>query len=351
VELRDVDVRQEMQNRNTMSINFMDLVNDVHRVAAGANNVTGLDFFVEQPFVTNVLGAYDRNGDGAEDSTYLFRITGSYSLDPQSQTGLEGVITINGQNGNIEVPYYGADTIGDVIDRLNNSGGEVKAYLDRNNRLALKATSSAAIENPDFVIRHVEDSGLFLRMAGVLRGSGPAFAYDFNRPDGVTQLAGLENPDLPAPEGAARAAYSVSPVLNPSAYMEINPALKQDVLSVAAGYRGASGFVETGDGRAALEIAGIRNSPVMIGRMRTIDDYFSETVTNVGLRAEQAENQLLSRQAILGDLRATRDSISGVNIDEELADIIKFQHGYNASAKYITVVDELLDTVINRLGI
>ena len=38
-------------------------------------------------------------------------------------------------------------------------------------------------------------------------------------------------------------------------------------------------------------------------------------------------------------------------IDEELADIIKFQHGYNAAARFVSVMDELLDTVINRLGV
>ena len=46
IELRDVDIRYEKQNLNTMVMNFADLVNDVHRNAIGANNVTGLDFFV-----------------------------------------------------------------------------------------------------------------------------------------------------------------------------------------------------------------------------------------------------------------------------------------------------------------
>ena len=46
-----------------------------------------------------------------------------------------------------------------------------------------------------------------------------------------------------------------------------------------------------------------------------------------------------------------RDSVSGVNIDEELSDMIKFQHGYNASARFIAVVNEMLDTVINRMGV
>ena len=53
----------------------------------------------------------------------------------------------------------------------------------------------------------------------------------------------------------------------------------------------------------------------------------------------------------MDDLRNLRDSISGVNIDEELSEIMKFQHGYNAAAKFITVWDNLLDTVINRLGV
>ncbi|GMO50937.1 MAG: flagellar hook-associated protein FlgK [Treponemataceae bacterium] len=355
LELRDVDVKRELQTLNTMSMNFMDLVNDVHRNAVGANSTTGLDFFVEQPFVTNALGAYDRNGDGAEDTSYVFRITSAQSLRAQDQTGLQGEILINGKTGNIAVPYYPTDTVDTIVARINNSDGEVKAYLDKGGRLVFKATTASASENPDFVIRHIEDSGLFLRMAGVLQGSGADYAYDFNRPDAVSMLAGLEN--IAGEVGNAMAAdartgtaqYAVAPVLNPSAYMEINPALKNDVLSVAAAKLGPGGFAETGDGSAAVEIASIRNSQVMIGRLRTFDDYFSERVTDMGERARQSETALKSQIAIMDELRAMRDSISGVNIDEELADIIKFQHGYNASAKYISVVDSMIDTIINRL--
>ena len=58
VELRDVDVRSEIQQLNTMTMNFADLVNDVHRNAVGANKVTGLDFFVQHPFVENAKALY-----------------------------------------------------------------------------------------------------------------------------------------------------------------------------------------------------------------------------------------------------------------------------------------------------
>ena len=339
VELRDVDVRKEIQSLNTMTMNFSDLVNDVHRNAVGANKVTGLDFFVQHSFVENANGNFDRNGDGELDTSYIFRFSGNNSLDLQEQVGFEGVMKFSGANGDVEIPYYHTDTVETVIARINDSTSEVKAYLDKNNHLVLKGTTALSEENPDFVIRHVEDSGYFLAgYAGILRGAGEDFAYDFAHADAVTALS----------EGSQ---YAVSPVFNPSAYVEVNPAIRNDVMNVAAGFADSSAGAATGDGRAAVEIAAIRNSQVMVGGSKTFDDYFADSVTNVGLMGEQAEMNLLSQNAIMDDLRGLRDSISGVNIDEELAEILKFQHGYNAAAKFITVWDGLVDTVINRLGV
>lgn len=338
IELRDVDVRNEIQSLNTMTMNFSDLVNDVHRNAYGANNVTGLDFFTQHSFVENVNGNFDRNGDGVLDHSYIFRFTGTTTLNPQEQIGFEGVMTFSGPSGNVQVPYHPTDTVETVINRINDSNGEVKAYLDRNNNLVLKGTTAQNVENPDFVIRHVEDSGFFLTgYSGILAASGADGAYDFARADAVDSLAGAQ--------------FAVSPVLNPAGYIEVNGVIKNDVKSVAAAFRDDSGNVNAGDGRAAVEIASIRNTKVMIGHERTLDDYFADSVTNVGLKGEQAENNLKSHMAIMDDLRTMRDSISGVNIDEELSDIIKFQHGYNAAAKFVTIWDSLIDTVINRLGV
>lgn len=339
IELRDVDVRSEIQSLNTMALNFSDLVNDVHRNASGANRVTGLDFFVQHPFVENTSGNFDRNGDGAFDSTYVFRMTGTNTLVNEAQIGIQGNMTISSASGNVNVPYYPTDTVEAVINRINDSNGEVKAYLDRNNVLVLKATSALDSGNPDFVIRHVEDSGFFLTgYAGILSGSGEAGAYDYAQPDAVNALT-------------AGAQFAVAPITNPAGYIEVNPAIRNDVMSVGAAFAGVNGEVAAGDGRAAVEIAAIRNTPVMIGRQRLLDDYFADTVTNVGLKGQQAELNFESQHVTMQDLRDRRDSISGVNIDEELADLLKFQHGYNAAARFITVWDNLVDVVINRLGV
>ncbi len=332
IELRDVDIRNEVQQLDTFTMNFTDLVNDIHRNAVGMNGVSGLDFFVEQPFVTDSLGNFDRNGDGVDDSSYIFRMNGTNALNAQEKTGLEGTITISGKTGNINVSYYSTDTVETIINRINDSDGEVKAYLDNNNHLVLKGTTALNVNNPDFVIRHVEDSGHFLSgYSGILSGSGAENAYDFEQANAVNVLATQE--------------FSVSPVLNPSAYVSINEVIQSDVLSVASGYG------EAGDGKAALEIASLRNTQVMIGKAKTFDDYFAQSVTNVGLKGEQAQINMISQNTIMDDLRNLRESISGVNIDEELADMIKFQHGYNAAARFVSVVDSLLDTVINRMGV
>jgi len=339
VELRDVDIRNEIQSLNTMTMNFADLVNDVHRNAVGANRVTGLDFFVQHPFVENANGNFDRDGDGRLDSSFVFRFSGKNALDMQQQVGIEGVMTLSGTNGNVQIPYFHTDTVETVIARINDSTSEVKAYLDKNNHLVLKATTAQNSSNPDFVIRHVEDSGFFLAgYAGLLNDSGAAGAYDFAQADAVNALANGSQ-------------FAVAPVVNPSAYIQVNDEIRNDVMSVAAGYIDAAGNAPSGDGRAAVEIAAIRNTSVMVGGMRTFDDYFADTVTNVGLKGEQAETNLITQNSIMDDLRTLRESISGVNIDEELAEIMKFQHGYNAAAKFITVWDSLVDTVINRLGV
>lgn len=340
IELRDVDVRKEIQNLDGMTMNFVDLVNDIHKDGTGANGKTGIDFFTEQNFINNTAGNYDRNGDGAYDSSYVFRVTGANNLVAREQIGLEGTLTLSAGTGTVEVPYHSTDMVADVVARINNSGSEVVASLDRDGRLVMKGSTSEDKNNPDFVIRHMEDSGHFLSgYAGILSGSGPANAYNWGQADAVNSLVG------------GKLQYAVSPIAHPAGWMEINKAIKSDVQTIAAGFADQDGTLNPGDNRAAVAIAAIRNSAVMVGNTRTFDDYFADVVTNAGLKGEQAVRSLETQTAIIKELRDLRDSISGVNVDEELSDIIKFQHGYNAAAKFISTVDEMLDTIINRMGV
>jgi flagellar hook-associated protein 1 FlgK len=340
VELRDVDTRKEIQNLDLMTVHFTDLVNEVHSAGYGVNGDTGKKFFTEYHSVLNADGSFDKNGDGVLDSTYAFRLTGKNALDPQQQIGLAGTMTLPGKSGDLTIKYNAADTVHDVIARINNAGGEVSARLDREGKLELKAVPSDDPANPPFVLRHVEDSGQFLvGYSGLLAGTGTAGAYDWNNPQAITALAG------------GGTTFAVSPLPHPSAWVGINEELKADPGKLAAGL-GANGKpAEAGDGSAALAIASLRGGQVNVGDARTFDDYFARSVADIGLKGETAKISLETQSKVMKDLHDMRDSISGVNIDEEMSNLLKFQHGYNAAARFITNWNDMLDTIINRMGV
>lgn len=348
-ELRDGDLREEIQALDTLVVNVADLVNEIHREGYGVNGRSGVDFFVEHPAVLDAQGNIDINQDGQLDHSYIFRVSGANSLDLKSQIGLAGTLRLSassaaGPGGIVEVPYRARDTVEDVIARINNSGAEVTARLNRQGQLELKGTAAADRDTPDFVLRHLEDSGQFLTgYSGLLSESGPAGAFVWNQADAVLGLRG-EN------SLGASPSYSVAPLQNPSGWIAVNPEIQREPLSIASSLSVAGEPGEIGDGRAAQAIAQIRNTPVGIGREETLDDYFADSVARVGLKGERAEFSLRTSERIRKDLTDLRQSISGVNLDEELAQMIKFQHGYQAAARFITTVDRMLDTIINRLG-
>ena len=51
------------------------------------------------------------------------------------------------------------------------------------------------------------------------------------------------------------------------------------------------------------------------------------------------------------NLTNLRESVSGINLDEEMANMVAFQHGYNAAARVISTMDTMLDVIINRMGV
>lgn len=340
LELRDVDVRGEIQSLDEMTMAFADLVNEIHREAWSSNGITGIDYFREYPFVDSASGSYDRSGDGVLDSTYVYRLTGSNALDSRAIIGFAGTITIDGSEGPVEIPYTAADTVEMVLNRINSSGGEVSAKLNWNGRLELRAGAAEGIDNPDFVIRHVEDSGQFLvGYAGLLEESGPLAAYDWQVPDAVLSLR------------ADGTAFSVSPLSHPSGWLRVNEELIADPSRIAASLSETGQIPSGGDNRAALSIAQLRHRPVLAGRNGTFDDWFALAAANIGLKGEIAAQTRESQNLVMKELEDLRQSISGVNLDEEFSEMIKFQHGYNAAARFITVIDKMIETIIDRLGV
>jgi len=145
----------------------------------------------------------------------------------------------------------------------------------------------------------------------------------------------------------------------------VNPSIYADVELLAASARtvynsDGEEVVVRGNNTLALLIAGLRmqkfdfNSVGSGGSVLnggTADEYFRAVVGQLGVQADEANRNAANQQTIIDQVDARRMSVSGVSLDEEMANMIKFQHAYNAAARAMTTYDEMLDKIINGMGI
>jgi flagellar hook-associated protein 1 FlgK len=97
IDLRDVDLYEEQKKINSFAVNVTDLVNEIHRDGFGLNGTTGNSFFIEYPYTTDASGNFDVDRDGVDDSTFLFKISGTNKVDLSDKIGIRGEMNLNGK--------------------------------------------------------------------------------------------------------------------------------------------------------------------------------------------------------------------------------------------------------------
>jgi len=113
------------------------------------------------------------------------------------------------------------------------------------------------------------------------------------------------------------------------------------------------------DGGVALEVAQLRDKqtafedPPGSGNYTTatFEGFYTQFVTRIGTDVSGAAERVKGAQAVREQLENLRQSVIGVSIDEELTKLTQFQYAYQASARVVTVLDDLLDTIINRMAV
>lgn len=119
----------------------------------------------------------------------------------------------------------------------------------------------------------------------------------------------------------------------------------------ASGDDGSGYSLGSGDGSRALGMLDLFSEPLFDGGSATIDEYYTSFVSSLGSQSRQARVMYDNQQTLMDQISNQRQSITGVNIDEEMMDMVQFQQSYKAISRYITVLDEMLDKVINGMGI
>ena len=108
-------------------------------------------------------------------------------------------------------------------------------------------------------------------------------------------------------------------------------------------------FNGVGDGSNAILIAQLKQTCFFNDGKSTFNDYYNEIVTALAAKSQKMENELTYSTNIMTQLESQRSAQAGVSLDEELSNLIKFQHAYNAAAKCVTTIDEMLDKIINGM--
>ncbi|WP_201739214.1 MULTISPECIES: flagellar hook-associated protein FlgK [unclassified Exiguobacterium] len=111
-----------------------------------------------------------------------------------------------------------------------------------------------------------------------------------------------------------------------------------------------------GDGSGALDLADLKNTALTFTGGSTtattsVGKFYQNVIGNMAVEASQSGSLAKSTFALMASSDQRRQSVSAVSLDEEMTMMIQYQHAYNAAARNITAVDEMLDKIINGMGV
>ena len=129
-----------------------------------------------------------------------------------------------------------------------------------------------------------------------------------------------------------------------AAGMAVNPVIAADPLAIGASQSGAPG-----DGAIALDLSEIRYDTALVAGQYSIEEGYAELVSRIGGDVRRAEDLADVRQTLRDSLQAQRDEVSGVSLDEEAVNIMRFQAGFQAAAKVASTINEMLDEILALL--
>lgn len=104
-----------------------------------------------------------------------------------------------------------------------------------------------------------------------------------------------------------------------------------------------------GNSSNAVALGQLADALISGGGTRTATQAYSDIVGDIGLRKQNARLEAETREGILAQVTTMRESASGVNLDEEMVNLTKYQRAYDASAKVLSTADQLLADLIESL--
>ncbi len=356
--------------------------NEQQRLGVDLDGLLGEDFFIE-PEPEAAAGV---DNTGTETLTVTVNditaiTTDDYAL---SYDGSNYILTnlSNNSRTTLTVASAGPPIVFDPVDGLDfqlsgtpNAGDE---FFIRPTRGAARIFERA-IDNPN---RIAAAGPLVSGISNTNLGNGEiseAVVVDFSNPALTANPGALTPPilivfdDPPVPTAPATLSYSIYDNTTPGAPVLLEANISYDVNDPNNGHDifPSPGGLDYGytvridgepqpgdqftvsfnsngvsDNRNALLLADLQQKGTLIGGNATYSDVYNETVVYVGNRTRQAEINQQAQTALLDEAKSMRESVSGVNLDEEAANLLRYQQAYAAAAQVISAADQLFQILL-----
>jgi flagellar hook-associated protein 1 FlgK len=125
----------------------------------------------------------------------------------------------------------------------------------------------------------------------------------------------------------------------------VDAAIISDPRLIAA----ASSADAPGDNSIALWIGELQNERILDGGISTLGNYYANLVSTLGSQTSQATERCTTEESAANLLDQRRESVSGVSTDEEMTNLVMVQRAYEAAAKIIATVDEMMETILGMV--
>lgn len=127
--------------------------------------------------------------------------------------------------------------------------------------------------------------------------------------------------------------------------LDLTDDIKDDLRNIAAGTSG-----EPGDGSLAAAIAAVRDTTFTALGDRSPVEYYSDAISRLGQETAYYRSALHAQDAMLSQIEQQRQAVMGVNMDEELSNMLRYQRSYQAAARFLSVLDKTTEELITQLG-
>jgi len=122
----------------------------------------------------------------------------------------------------------------------------------------------------------------------------------------------------------------------------VSDAIKEDLNNLAASADG-----NAGDNGTALAISGLRNRDILAGDTATVEEFYNELLGEVGSLSKEAQTMAENHRLFSQQIENRRQSVQGVSLNDEASQLVLFQRAYQAAARTVSIMDELLEVTVN----